>query len=137
MGVPTAYTEEGFLELLLRFLSDIGVFLGWTVETPEIGEALTETLLSYGKSDIAEATDIRKVRALGRLEAWRAASEALASRYDHESEGEKDALSKLHAQALAQLKEAKLGAATYLDDTPTERTSIGSRSGAAQNRAVW
>ncbi len=59
--------------------------LGWTVGTNDAGsfaEPVNETLLAFGVSVIADATDIGKVRAIARWQAWRAAADALASKFN-------------------------------------------------------
>lgn len=138
MPFPTAYDEDGLKQFILVCLSATATALGWTTSTAEIDEAFNETLLSLDLSDAADATDIRLLRATARVEAWRSASEALASRFDAETDSEKFALEKLHEHALKQLADARLALSNLPDSSGgTSSSSTPSRSGAAVNRAVW
>lgn len=136
MSVPSSYTEETLASFQLVSLSDVAGILDWTADTPEIQEAVTETLLAYGVEDIASATDIRKLRALARVQAWQAAADALASRYDFEADGGRYDREKLHAHALAQLAAARAQVASITDPTPPSSTG-GGVSTSLRNVSTW
>jgi len=85
MTVPTAYTEAELKTYLIMKLGEIATILGWTTATPQLGEAVSDTLLAYGLSDIAGVatpTGIAKLRALGAVMVWRAAVLSLSARFD-------------------------------------------------------
>lgn len=113
MPVPTSYTEEQLATFMHGCLGDVATELGWSVDGGSYSEAVTEALLAYDVADIADATDMRKLRALARREAWRAAVASLAARYDFTADGASHHLSQIHAAAQAALAAAEADAARY------------------------
>jgi hypothetical protein len=94
-------------------LSTVASHLGWTTATAQVGEAVHDTLLAYGVSDIAQATDIEKLRALARWKAWAVAVDALSMGYDFESDAQAYKRSQMHAQAEKALQRAEAEAIPY------------------------
>jgi hypothetical protein len=82
MPAPTSYTEAELAAYLVASLADVATALGWTASATQIQEAVTAVELACGASDIATATNIAQVRAIGRREAWGAAMGAAASWVD-------------------------------------------------------
>lgn len=81
MAAPTSYTEATLATFMLTELGDVAGVLEWTAQA-DVQEAINEALLVYGVNDIADATDISKLRALARRQAWRSAVNSLTTRYD-------------------------------------------------------
>lgn len=102
MTAPTTYTTQELAEYMHTVLGDVAAALGWSAPD-SYTEAINETLLTYGVSDIADATDIRKLRAIARVEAWKLAVGSLAARYDF---GLADRQEFKRSQMLAGAKEA-------------------------------
>lgn len=119
MPVPTSYTEANLATFMHGCLGDVATELGWLAAS-SYSEAVTETLLAYGVTDIAGATDMRKLRALARREAWRAAVGSLASRYDFTADGASHHLSQVYSQAQHALAAAEADAVRY--DTAHQAT---------------
>lgn len=86
MPVPTAYTEDQLAEYMHSVLGQVAVALG--LEAPlSYHEAIVDTLLAYGDGvTIAQATNIKKLRALAKLKAWEVAK-AHAAAYVSQSIG--------------------------------------------------
>lgn len=105
--VPTAYTEDELAAYQHAILGEVATALGWAVEDGSYSEAVTGALVAYGVSDIVDATDIAKLRACAKREAWALACGSLASRYDFATDQQSFNRSNLHKQALAQLSLAE------------------------------
>lgn len=106
MPAPTAYTEATLATFMLAELGDVAGVLGWTTQDA-VQEAINEALLVYGVDDIADATDIPKLRALARRQAWRSAVNSLTTRYDFtnpEGEYKRSQMVKAAATRLAQVE---------------------------------
>jgi hypothetical protein len=82
MPVPTAYDEAQLAAFLVTALSNVASVLAWTATTPEIGEAVLDTALALGVTDVADATDVAAVRVLGERAVLRRAQTALAALVD-------------------------------------------------------
>lgn len=113
MAAPTSYTETTFKEYLHTVLGAMAAGLGWTVVGGEYDEPVNETLLAYAVDDIASATDIRKLRALGRCELWRAVMAAIVGDYDFRADGGDYKRSQVYKHAAAQLAQAEMDAIVY------------------------
>lgn len=71
MALPTSYTETEFKEYLNNQLSaSIAGSLGWTVDGGSYDEIVIDVELVLGQV-IADVTNIRSLRAVGRRELWR------------------------------------------------------------------
>ncbi len=88
MSAPATYTETALASYMANALGEVGATLGWTAGNGKLDEAVNDALLSYGVDDIADATDTKKLRALARLYAWRAAVASLPAFYDFSSDEE-------------------------------------------------
>lgn len=111
MPVPTAYTEEALGEYMLAVLGVVGSVLGYTSES--FDEAIADTLLSYGTNNIAQATDIKKLRALAKVAAWQKANDDLVAFYDYQADGGSFDRSQMQAMAEKALAQAQAKAIAY------------------------
>lgn len=68
MTVPTSYTEATLADYMVLELASSGLSLA--VDASSLAEAVNTTLLKYGVTDIADANDMKKLRALAKVEAW-------------------------------------------------------------------
>lgn len=114
MPVPTAYTEPELLQFMVDVLASVADILDWNVASSELKEALIETLIGYGITDIASATDLKKLRTLARMEAWRAVMQATAGDFNFQADGGTYSRAQVHAQAMNQFKLAESSALPYL-----------------------
>lgn len=110
MPLPSSYTEDGFKAYLHGRLNRGGVAdaFGWTVASGSYDEVVNDVLLAYGVADIAEATDVAKLRALGNLTLWQAAKEAAVLEVDYSADG-----ASFSREAIFRHIETMLGQATY------------------------
>ena len=118
MALPTIYTEETLAAFMRDCLKTIAKDLGWTTDAP-FAEPINETLLAYspnGVTPIADATDIARLRALARIEAWRAVVEGTTGDYDASSKDDEMKRSQVNAQAKSALADARNQLTELLDD---------------------
>ena len=85
MAIPASYTEETLAAFMLATLKQLGAVLGLALGDFE--EAVNETLLAYGVANIADATDVPRLRALAKVEAWKVAQAQAGSRIDWSEAG--------------------------------------------------
>jgi hypothetical protein len=111
MAAPTSYTETQLATFMLSQLGDVADVLGWT-GLPHLHEAVNETLLAYG-ADIDDVTDIAKLRALARREAWRLAVTSLITRYDFSNPEGDYKRSQMVATAQKRLADSEFAALPY------------------------
>lgn len=120
MAIPSSYTEDALKAFMLTALEDLGSVLG--LNSDRFNEAVNETLLAYATggplTEIANATNIPKLRALAKVEAWKVAIRAASGRIDWSEAGAffKQSQYRLAAEAglaLAQLEAVQAG---YLPD---------------------
>jgi hypothetical protein len=112
--LPTSYDETNLAAYQLVVLGDVGSVLGFT--TASFAEAINDTLLAYGVVDIADATDIARLRSLARVEAWKLALVGAASKYDVSDGTQSLKRSQLMGQIRAALSLAETDASAYIDD---------------------
>jgi len=115
MTAPTSYTEDQLKGFMHRTLGAVASVLNWDVFTNAYDEAAIETLLAYGVDTIAEATDMRKLRALARREVWRAVMHETVGDFDFSADGGSYNRSQIHAQAVTQFSRAADDALEYDD----------------------
>lgn len=90
MAIPASYTETTLADFMQDQLKNIATMLGWTTTPDDYQEAVNEALLAYGETTIANitgASNIRKLRALARAEAWKAAMAAVSGDFDFAADG--------------------------------------------------
>lgn len=116
MPLPAAYTEETLAQFMHTVLGPVASTMDYVTPEGDAGdyaEAVNETLLAYDISDIADATDIKKVRVLARREAWRKVMDETAGHYDVSADDASYKRSQLHEQAKANFEQAATEAAQY------------------------
>ena len=114
MPLPTSYTEDQICSFMLSELGTIATILDWSVSTPQVRDALWDTLIAYDVATVAAATNMHKLRTLARREAWRAAVKGLTDAYDFSSpDGSSRSRSQMVRQAEARLVEAAQAAKRY------------------------
>ncbi len=114
MPIPDHYSETDLKVWLHGTLGSLADLLNWTVEDASYDQAIVDTLLLYGISDIADATDIAKLQALARVALFRNAELAAAGLVDHSVLGDSIRLS----QALTSIRK-------ILDVAERQATSYG------------
>lgn len=124
MPVPTAYTETELAAYMHSKLGDVAGALGYSVDIGDYDEAVVDTLLEYGVSDIANATNVKKLRALALVEAWKKALADLAIRHDFSADGGSYSRMQMHEMATKNLEAAKTSALTYDDAYTVGRTRV-------------
>lgn len=110
MALPAIYDEY----LLGTYMQEAvkGVADALKLELTAFDEAVNDTLLAYGVTDIAQATDIAKLRALAKVEAWRTVVNRATSQIDYGQSngvavaGSYEKRSQLHDQAEKALERA-------------------------------
>ena len=69
MAAPTSYSEIELKGYMLNILEGVGPSSAWSMVA--FDEQINDVLIDYGVSDIANATDIPKLRTIARVHAWR------------------------------------------------------------------
>ena len=126
MPIPASYTESTLASYMDSVIGSLADVLGWANSSSDYDEAVTDTLLAYGVDDIANATDMRKLRTLARRAVWQAAVNALvAGDFDKTAEsGASLSLSQRLTNAEARLVEATNEASVYDASYGVQRRSI-------------
>ena len=109
MTIPTSYTEAELASYMDAILGPVADALGWSVANGDYDEPVNSAILAYGVDDIADISgreNIEKLRALARVEAWRAVRDATAGHYDFSDGGVSLKRSQMHAQAVKNMDAA-------------------------------
>lgn len=126
MAIPSSYTEVELQDYMLEITSAISSVIG--LVSSDFTEAVNDTLVNYGVNSIASATNIKKLRLLAKIEAWRTVVNVTVAEYDQSRDsGESqvwDKKNQLHTNAKAQLEAAETQAASlgYVADGATYNT---------------
>ena len=139
MPLPSGYTDATFAAFVRDdVLGGTAVDLGWTDPAVKpYPSIIAETLFAYGVATMPEATDVPKLRAIGRREAWRAAMQETANRMDVAIPGAPSIqASQAHKQAVEQFRIASEEARPYLAAS-TSATAAPAGSYALAARPVW
>lgn len=123
MPLPVSYTEQTLAEYMHAELREFALGLNWT-PTASYAEAVSCAILAYGVFSIDDCTDIAKLRALARVEAWRAAAAAVAGDYTFRDGISTHHRAELLRNALEGLKIALGDAAAYLPGVCIEKRSV-------------
>lgn len=130
MPAPTIYTEKTLADFMHEVLDEVAVLLGWAAPADDaLGkykEPVNEAVLAYfgGAGDLADATDVRRLRAVARVEVWRAVADKTSGDYDYENATDKFKRSQINAQAIKAMARAQtvldtlLLAATEPEEAP-------------------
>jgi hypothetical protein len=124
MPVPTAYTEDELKTFLHGCLKEAAAVLGWTVAAGSYDDAVTETLVQYGVSEIASAVDIRKLRALGRVAVWQSVLAAVSLDYTFAADGGQYSRSHMFEHATKMLAAAESEALPYSADYVVRQDNV-------------
>lgn len=123
MAIPTAYTESTLRSYMAASLGAIADTLG--LDQTSFIEAVNDVLLAYGVSDVAQATDIAKLRALARVEALRVAQASVALAYDFAADGASFDRSQMAARIAALLAQAEADAARVVAGAAGAAWAVG------------
>ncbi len=113
MALPTSYTDLTLAAFMQDELKAVATALGWTAAA-SYDEAVNETVLVYGVTDIVLSTNILKLRALARVQAWHAAAAATAGDFNFQADGGRYDRSQMHEHCQRMLALTELEAEPYL-----------------------
>lgn len=116
MPVPTSYTEVTLKEYMIATLGAVATSLSWTTISQQVEEALIDALIAYGVDDIADVTDIKKIRALAKLSVWQAVSREVSGDFSFSADGASYNREQVHAQAQLEIARAETDAMPYLSN---------------------
>ena len=111
--VPTSYTSATFQAFMDQHIGSIADILGWTVAAGSYNEPEITALLWYGVVEIADATVMTKLGALGRVAVLQQAAIHLSTRYDTTADGASLKRSQMQAAVAAMLSQAESDALVY------------------------
>lgn len=89
MPVPTSYTEETLAAFMHAKLGDVAGALGYAAAT-SYAEEVSDVLLTYDTDDISTISgmgNIKKLRTLAEMYAWRKAVGDLSAKYKFSADG--------------------------------------------------
>lgn len=139
MPIPTSYTEH----TLIGYMRDgvlrvTGRQLGLTNDA-DYADAVLEVALALGVQTIAEATDIARLRAVARREAWRVAMQQAAGEHHAEADGKAHDRQQIYDHCVAMFKQAaqEVEALGPLPDPDGSTITTSRGSVAVRNQAVW
>ncbi len=116
MAVPTSYTETELAEYAHATLGAVALALDWSVPNGNYDEIVNDSLLAYGETDISLISgvdNIKKLRVLTKLYAWRAVAAISSADFDFSADGGRYSRSQIHAMALEALDLAEREAGQY------------------------
>jgi hypothetical protein len=108
MAIPTSYTEYELSEYMLSVTAAVSASAG--LDSMAFDEAVNDVLAAYGEDDIADATNIVKLRVLAKVEAWRTVISYLMTAYDFSADGGSYKRSQMLAGAEKALERAEADA---------------------------
>jgi len=114
--MPTAYTETQLAQYMDNILGPVADAMGWVVVDGDYDEAVISSILTYGVDDVSTVSgsdNITKLRAIARVEAWRAVRDATAGHYDFSDGGVSLKRSQMHAQAVTSMLSAEAEAMQF------------------------
>lgn len=110
--------------------------LGWSVGAGSYDHAVSETADAAGVSDVAIATDVRRLKLLAQVEVWRAVLNETAADYDYDSGDTSLNRSQIFSQAKTMLALAQQSLLAY-DRDVAAATSEAGQSYSIRARGVW
>lgn len=117
MPVPSSYTEGTLATFCENVLGAVADVLELSALAGDFAEAVNSALLEYGTTDISTITgseNIRKLRMLAAVEAWRTAVTECSGDFDLSAGGASYKRSQVHAQALKSLELALQAAQEFI-----------------------
>lgn len=125
MSVPSSYSASELAAYMHGELRNVAALLGLTAPD-SYTQAITRTLLAYGVTDIASATNVPRLLALSSVEAWRLATQQLTPQFNINTDGRGQDRSDLFKHCREMLADAESVAMMFPDDgTGTDRASAG------------
>lgn len=121
--IPAVYTDLTLAEYMETVTRNITAALGWSAD--DFSEAVTDTMIAYGVTDLDDATDIPKLRALAKVEAWRTVVDGTAADFNFSADGGNYSREQVHDHAVAALDRALNAAARYADTSEGYAMSMG------------
>ena len=115
MPVPTSYTEITFAMYLHGVLGVTAEMIGWTVVGDSYAEVINDTLLAYGVADIGDATDLSKLRVLGRMCLWQMAKTAVIPEVNYSADGQNYSREAIFQHIDNMLSQARIDALPFFD----------------------
>lgn len=109
MAAPSSYTEITLGQYMHGVLGPVAAALDYTEPSADAGDyqnAVDEALLNYGADAIADVSgreNIRKLRALARVQVWRQVIAAVTGDFDFSADGGRYDRSQVHEMALKSL----------------------------------
>lgn len=113
--LPAAYTEFTLLAYMVTVTRAVAGALGWGAD--DFTEALNDTLIAYGVESVGDAGNIPKLRALAKVEAWRAVVAGTVADFNFSVDGGNYSREQIHTHAVEALTRALEQAAPYVDTT--------------------
>lgn len=117
MALPSSYTETTFAQFLHRVLRDLADMLSWSVEGGDFDEIINDTLSAYGVDAISSATNIPKLRALGKLALWEAVLDAAIPEINYTADGTTMNREAIFQHVERKLNTARIDAMPYLPES--------------------
>jgi hypothetical protein len=115
VAIPTSYTDSELKEYMHDELGAVATALGWSVSGGDYDRALVATLRACGVTDASNASDMAKLEALARREAWRIAVNETAGDFDYSADGGRYSRSQFHEQCERRFSQAQSEAMQYDD----------------------
>jgi hypothetical protein len=139
MPIPTSYTEQ----TLIAYMRD-GVLKRTAqqlqlVDAADYVDAVTEVTIALGVSDIGQATDMARLRAVARREAWRTAMQQAAGEHHSEVDGKANDRQQIYDHCATMYDQAAQEAIGLgpIPDSDGSTTAVSWGSVAVANKAVW
>lgn len=110
--VPTVYTDVTLEAFMVDALGDVATALG--IVASDLDEAVINTLMAYGETLVANCTDMAKIRAISRVEAWKVAAKNVAADYNFSEGNASYSRSQMHDMIAKELAQAIQDAAGYI-----------------------
>lgn len=108
MVLPTSYSEAELKAFLHATIGTAAEALGWETDNGGYDEAVNDTLLTLGVSDIADSErSIAAIRAVARYHVWSAVVEASSGLIGHSVDQQSFKLSDIQKQAMVALARAE------------------------------
>lgn len=114
MPVPSSYTEDTLKAFCHTLLTETATGLGWSVDGGSYDSVVEDVLIEYGVPNIAEASDLRKIRALARVCTWKKVLAATSLDYTFSADGGSFQRGQMFDHAKTQFELASVEAASYL-----------------------
>ena len=111
MALPTSYNEATLALYMVTVLGGLAETLGLT--TDDMTEAVNDVAAACSVTDVADATDVKQVRALAKVAALRVAQTMAAGWYDFGADGGDYKRSQVQKQVADLLKAAEQEALLY------------------------